>query len=364
MKYEGQVRIPSGCAIAAVISKEGKRMSGEMITESMKPMHDRSNGLGGGFAAYGIYPEYKDFYALHMFFDTRATRKECEAFLKEHFEIVQSEIIPTRKIPQITDEPIIWRYFVTPLKSVLYNLQLDEKEFVARTVIKINSEMKGAYVFSSGKNMGTFKAVGFPEDVGVFYKLDEYEGYSWTAHGRYPTNTPGWWGGAHPFTLLDWSIVHNGEISSYDANRRFIEMFGYKCTLQTDTEVIPYIMDYLIRVQGLTLSEAASVIAAPFWSTIEKKTDIADKEKHLYLRTLFPSLLVTGPFSIVLGFNGGLMALNDRLKLRSMVVGEKDDKVFIASEEAAIRTMEPDAQNIWAPSGGEPVIIKVKDGAF
>lgn len=69
--------------------------------------------------------------------------------------------------------------------------------------MKINTEMKGAYVFSSGKNMGTFKAVGFSEDVGVFYKLEEYEGYSRTAHGCYPTNTPGWWGGAHPFTLLD-----------------------------------------------------------------------------------------------------------------------------------------------------------------
>ena len=364
MKLEGEVRIPSGCAIAAVISKEGKRMTGEAIVESMKPMHDRSNGLGGGFAGYGIYPEYKDFYALHMFFDERETRKSTETFLKERFEIVKSEIIPTRKIPSITDEPIIWRYFVTPLKSVLANMQLDEKEFVARTVMKINTEIKGAYVFSSGKNMGTFKAVGFPEDVGVFYKFDEYEGYSWTAHGRYPTNTPGWWGGAHPFTLLDWSIVHNGEISSYDANRRFIEMFGYKCNLQTDTEVITYIMDYLIRVQGLTLEEAASVVAAPFWSTIENKTDIEDKNKHIYLRTLFPSLLVTGPFSIVLGFNGGLMALNDRLKLRSMVVGEKDDKVFIASEEAAIRTMEPNAQNIWSPAGGEPVIIKVKEGAF
>ena len=364
MIKEGQVRIPSGCAIAAVISKEGKRISGEGIINSMKPMHDRSNGLGGGFAAYGIYPEYKDFYALHMFYDTRATRKDCEVFLKERFEIVKSEIIPTRKIPAITDEPIIWRYFVTPLKSVLASMQLDEKEFVARTVMKINTEMNGAYVFSSGKNMGTFKAVGFPEDVGVFYKLDEYEGYSWTAHGRYPTNTPGWWGGAHPFTLLDYTIVHYGEISSYDANRRFIEMFGYKCTLQTDTEVITYIMDYLIRVQGLTLSEAASVIAAPFWSTIKNKTDLADKQKHIYLRTLFPSLLVTGPFSIVLGFNGGLMALNDRLKLRSMVVGEKDDKVYIASEEAAIRTMEPDAENIWAPAGGEPVIVKVKEGQF
>ena len=364
MKIEGQVRIPSGCAIAAVISKEGNKMSGELVAGAMKPMHDRSNGLGGGFAGYGIYPAYKDFYALHVFFDQRATRKDCEVFLKERFEIVKSEIIPTRKIPAIIDEPIIWRYFVTPLQSVLANLQLDEKVFVARTVMKINSEMRGAHVFSSGKNMGTFKAVGFPEDVAVFYKLEEYMGYSWTAHGRYPTNTPGWWGGAHPFTLLDYSIVHNGEISSYDANRRFIEMFGYKCTLQTDTEVITYILDFLVRIQGLTLEEAASVIAAPFWSTIQDKTDPGEQEAYTYLRTLFPSLLITGPFSIVLGYSGGLMALNDRLKLCSMVVGEKDDRVFIASEEAAIRAMEPDAADIWAPAGGEPVIIKVKEGAY
>ena len=363
MYREGQVRIPSGCAIAAVISREGRRMSGELIAEAMKPMHDRSNGLGGGFAGYGIYPEYKDFYALHLFFDDRDTRKKCEAFLKEYFEIVRSEIIPTRKTPAIRDVPIIWRYFVAPLHSMLDSLQLDEKEFVSRAVMKINTEMSGAYVFSSGKNMGTFKAVGFPEDVAVFYRLDEYEGYSWTAHGRYPTNTPGWWGGAHPFTLLDYSVVHNGEISSYDANRRFIEMFGYKCTLQTDTEVITYIMDYLIRVQGLSLEEAASVIAAPFWSTIERKTDPEERKRLAFLRKVFPSLLVTGPFSIVLGFTGGLMALNDRLKLRSMVVGEKDDRVFIASEEAAIRTMEPDAENIWAPAGGEPVIVRVKEGA-
>ncbi len=364
MMKEGQVRIPSGCAIAAVIARDGSRMTGEMIADAMKPMHERSNGLGGGLAGYGIYPDYKDFYALHMFFDSRDTRKSCEAFLKEYFENVHSERIPPRKIPAITDEPMIWRFFVAPLKSMLASLQLDEKEFVARAVMKINTDLAGAYVFSSGKNMGTFKAVGFPEDVAVFYKLDEYEGYSWTAHGRYPTNTPGWWGGAHPFTLLDYSVVHNGEISSYDANRRFIEMFGYKCTLQTDTEVITYILDYLVRVQGLTLKEAANVIAAPFWSTIEREADGEKKKRYAYLRTVFPSLLITGPFSIVLGFSGGLMALNDRLKLRSMVVGEKGSRVFIASEEAAIRTMEPDAENIWAPQGGEAVIIKVKEGAY
>ncbi len=360
---EGQVRIPSGCAISAVISRDGNKMTGESIAESMIPMHDRSNGLGGGFAGYGIYPEYKDFYAFHIFYNDNADRVKCENFLKNGFEIVKAENIPIRKIPEITDVPIIWRYFVAPLSSVLSRLQLDEKEYVARMVTKINTKIDGAYVFSSGKNMGVFKAVGFPEDVGRFYRLEEYEGYSWTAHGRYPTNTPGWWGGAHPFALLDYSIVHNGEISSYDANRRYIEMFGYKCTLQTDTEVITYIADYLLRRQGLSLEEAASVIAAPFWSTIDKM-DEKQKEAHKYLRTRFPSLLVTGPFSIVLGFEGGLMALNDRLKLRSMVVAEKDDRVFISSEEAAIRVMEPDAQNIYAPAGGEPVIVKVKEGAY
>ena len=362
-KVEGQVRIPSGCAISAVISRDGTRMTGEKIIESMKPMHDRSNGLGGGFAGYGIYPTYRDFFALHLFFDSRTTRKDCEAYLRESVEIVHAEQIPTRKTPLITDEPLIWRYFVAPLKSVLSNLQLDEKELIARIVMNINTNRKGAYVFSSGKNMGVFKAVGFPEDVGYYYRLEEYEAYSWTAHGRYPTNTPGWWGGAHPFSLLDYSIVHNGEISSYDANRRFIEMFGYQCTLQTDTEVITYIVDYLLRKQGLTLEETASVIAAPFWSTIERKPE-AERQQFLYLRKIFPSLLITGPFSIVLGFDGGLMALNDRLKLRSMVVGEKNDKVFISSEEAGIRAMEPDAENIYAPAGGEPVIVRVKEGAF
>ena len=47
-----------------------------------------------------------------------------------------------------------------------------------------------------------------------------------------------------------------------------------------------------------------------------------------------------------------------------MVTAEKDDKVYIASEEAAIRAMEPNAENIYSPAGGEPVIIKVKEGAY
>ena len=359
-KLEGQIRIPSGCAISAVISKEGRRMTGEKIIESMKPMHDRSNGLGGGFAGYGIYPHHKDDYAFHLFYDDAAAQKACEAYLTQRFEIVGSEKIPTRRMSCITNEPIILRYFLRPIVNVLNDAQIDEREFVAQAALHVNAHIDGAYVFSSGKNMGVFKAVGFPEDVGRYYRLDEYAGYCWTAHGRYPTNTPGWWGGAHPFSLLDTTVVHNGEISSYDANRRYIEMFGYACTLKTDTEAIAYIIDYLTRKRGLTLEETAGVIAAPFWSTIENMPE-PQRSRTAYLRKAFGPLLINGPFSILVGFNGGLMALGDRLKLRSMVVGEKDDMVYIASEECAIRVIEPELDRIWSPGGGQAVIVTLND---
>ena len=56
------------------------------------------------------------------------------------------------------------------------------------------------------------------------------------------------------------------------------------------------------------------------------------------------------------------MALNDRLKLRSMVVGERGDMVYIASEESAIRVIEPELDMIWAPGGGEPVVFRLRGG--
>ena len=362
MMMEGQIHIPSGCAISGVFSRSGRAVSGETIIRSIAPMHDRSNGLGGGFAGYGIYPQYAQYYAFHLFYDTPAARDTCERYLEEFFDVVSYEKIPTRRIPAITHEPMIWRYFLSPRKTVLDDSQLDEQEYVVQRVLHVNAHIEGAFVFSSGKNTGVFKAVGFPEDVGEFYRLDEYAGYSWTAHGRYPTNTPGWWGGAHPFALLDCTVVHNGEISSYDANRRFIEMFGYACTLKTDTEAITYIIDYLVRKRGLTLEETAGVIAAPFWSTIEAMPE-PQRTRAAYLRNAFSSLLINGPFSILVGFTGGLMALNDRLKLRSMVVGEKDDMVYFASEECAIRAVEPELDRIWSPGGGQSVVVRLDDDA-
>ena len=179
---------------------------------------------------------------------------------------------------------------------------------------------------------------------------------SWSLSHKYT----GMVGRCSSFCILDYSVVHNGEISPMMPTGVLS-----KCTvqmyLQTDTEVITYIIDYLHRKKGLRFDEISSVIAAPFWQTIYRMEPIK-RMTHEYLRNVFAAQLITGPFSIIVGFDGGFMALNDRLKLRSMVVGEKGDKVYVASEEAAIRIIEPNLDSVWSPNGGEPVIALLNGG--
>ena len=57
------------------------------------------------------------------------------------------------------------------------------------------------------------------------------------------------------------------------------------------------------------------------------------------------------------------MALNDRLKLRSLVAAEKGNTVYFSSEEAAIRVVEENPDRIWAPRGGEAVIVTLDEEA-
>jgi len=354
----------SGCGLSGIINKNGERVTGEGIICSIACQHDRGNGLGGGFAAYGIYPDFKDHYALHIMADNLDALHAAEGFLNQTVSVVHQEKIPTRPNKYITDPPILRRYFVEPVKEgdrICRWPGLSDDDYIVRVVMNVNRDIKGAYIFSSGKNMGAFKGVGFPEDIADFYRLDEYAGYIWTAHNRFPTNTPGWWGGAHPFTILDWSIVHNGEISSYGINKRYLEMFGYHCTLLTDTEVVAYLLDLIIRRHGLPVKLACKVFAPPFWQEIDQM-DKESKRLFTAIRMVYGSGLLNGPFAILFAYNGGLVGLNDRVKLRPLVAAVKGDTVYMASEESAIRAICPDPEKVWAPKAGEPVIVTMNKG--
>jgi glutamate synthase domain-containing protein 1 len=233
-----------------------------------------------------------------------------------------------------------------------------EEDYVVHQVMAINTGLEGAFVVSSGKNMGIFKGVGQPDQIAEFYRVQDYQAYLWTSHTRFPTNTPGWWGGAHPFGLLDWSVVHNGEISSYGINRRYMEMHGYQCTMRTDTEVIAYAADLLLRRHKLPAHVAAAVFASPLWNELQE----LPAEQQRFFRTLrqtYGSLLLNGPFTIILARNGEMMGLGDRIRLRPLAAAVNGDILYVSSELSAIHLVDKGITDTWTPLGGEPVLGKL-----
>jgi glutamate synthase domain-containing protein 1 len=350
-------RVIDACSIFGAMNTSGERFSGAGVIKAIRNMHDRGNGLGGGFAIYGLYPEYADQYAFHIMFLSQKGQQETEAFLKDNFDIVHEQRVPTKPIPQITNPPLVWRYFLE-----IGRRQYEEPsgdDYVVSKVMTINTQLVDSFVFSSGKNMAVLKGVGFPEEIAEYFCLDQYEGYLWTAHGRFPTNTQGWWGGAHPFCILDWTVIHNGEISSYGINSRFLEQYGYHCTMQTDTEVVAYAVDLLLRKHKFSLEIAARILAPPFWSDIERMPAREQKLARA-LRQVYGSLLLNGPFAVIIAHHGEMIGLTDRIRLRPLTVGEKGDMLYLSSEESAIRLICPDLDKAWIPMGGEPVIGRLK----
>jgi len=353
----GDDKVIDACSIFGVMDQSGRRFNGRDVIKAIANMHDRGNGLGGGFAVYGIYPEHADCYAFHIMFLSRSAQSQVEALLREKFHVIYSEAVPTQMTPGITSPPIVWRYFLQPNENRIGGQS--EDDYVVEQVMRINTGLDDAFVFSSGKNMGVFKGVGYPEQIAHYFCLEDYEGYLWTAHGRFPTNSRGWWGGAHPFSILDWTVVHNGEISSYGINRRYLEMFDYVCTMHTDTEVIAYAVDLLVRKHGLSVEVMADVLAPPLWSEIDRMPS-QDRAFYQMLRQVYSSLLLNGPFTIIVAHQGEMIGLTDRIRLRPLTVGTKGDMLYLSSEEAAIRLVCPDLDHAWIPVGGEPIIGRLK----
>ncbi len=348
------------CGIFGVMDKRRQMMDGSGIRQALSMMNERGSGEGAGYAAYGIYPEYQDCYALHVFFDNACDGKAVvDAMLEEWGTIEHDEVIPTYDQPNLRATCTTpWRYFFVPDPSLAPGSASPERDVITSLVMRINANVDGAQVVSSGKNVGVFKASGWPEDVANFYRIEDYEGYLWLAHNQYPTSNPGRWEKPDPFNLHDWSVVENGKITSYGTNRRYIESFGYTCSLETDSELITYVIDLLVRQHGLDIDLAIRALSPPFWEDIDLMPE-AEADLNRALRLAYGSATMNGPYTVLAANPDMMVGFTDRGKLRPMVVGECGDRLYVASEEAAIRAMEPGVESITMPAAGEPVIGRV-----
>jgi glutamate synthase domain-containing protein 1 len=104
-------------------------------------------------------------------------------------------------------------------------------------------------------------------------------------------------------------------------------------------------------------------LSAPFWDEIDRMEAKGDPMADVYekLRMIYGGILLNGPFAFIVGHANGMIGLADRVKLRPMIAARKDDMLYIASEEAAIREISPELDRVWNPKAGEPVIGQLKN---
>jgi glutamate synthase domain-containing protein 1 len=87
---------------------------------------------------------------------------------------------------------------------------------------------------------------------------------------------------------------------------------------------------------------------------------LKEKEINTAIRLTYGPALMNGPFAIVVANYEMLLGFTDRIKLRPLVAGEHDNRLYISSEEAAIRRMNPDVDYTYLPRAGEPVIGRIR----
>jgi glutamate synthase domain-containing protein 1 len=129
--------------------------------------------------------------------------------------------------------------------------------------------------------------------------------------------------------------------------------------MQTDTEVVAYAVDLLIRKHNLPIEIVAKILAPPLWSDIERMP-LGERKLVRTLRQVYASLLLNGPFTVIIAHHGEMIGLTDRIRLRPLTVGEKGDMLYLSSEESAIRLICPDLDKTWIPVGGQPIVGRLR----
>ncbi|MCX8170896.1 MAG: hypothetical protein N3E47_02830, partial [Candidatus Bathyarchaeota archaeon] len=136
-------KIFSSCALFGMINLAGERFASKEPVHAISSMRERGNGLGGGFAVYGIYPDLADLYAFHIMYMDLGSKRRAEKILMRDFRILLSEEIPTKDSNELLDPPTFWRYFLEPKPSKLRDENVSSDEYVARKVMGINTGVRG-----------------------------------------------------------------------------------------------------------------------------------------------------------------------------------------------------------------------------
>lgn len=99
------------------------------------------------------------------------------------------------------------------------------------------------------KGIEVRKAKGTVEQVTLKKKIPEMSGYIFLGHTRWATHGAPTDYNAHPHTDCSGriAVIHNGTIKNFKELRAELESLGHKFSSETDTEVIPHLIEEFIK---------------------------------------------------------------------------------------------------------------------
>jgi glutamate synthase domain-containing protein 1/glutamate synthase domain-containing protein 3 len=352
-----------GCGVIGVISTIP--IEGKYIITPCTQMRNRGNGKGGGIAAAGIFPKYRDKFAIQIAYIVPDIRKEVEKkYINENFDLTEVQeqltIDDYRDAGLSIRPPDVVRYFARVKRDILdkfisqtgINDEMKaEEEFIYRNSFSLNREFYGsgdvkAFILSHGRDLMILKGVGYAEEICTYYCLNDMKAHIWIGHQRYPTRGRVWHpGGAHPFTGLNEALVHNGDFANYYAVTEYLKQKNIYPLFITDTEVSVLLFDLYTRVYGYPLEFTIEALAP----TSERDFEMLPKMKQRIYRAIRNSHIHGSPdgpwFFIIartepLTRNMQLIGITDTSMLRPQVFafmdGENMKVGAIASEKQAI----------------------------
>ncbi|MDG6929201.1 MAG: glutamate synthase [Nitrososphaerota archaeon] len=348
----GQPVVKDGCGVFGVLrKKDAPRLSSTMAVTGLACVKYRGSGLGAGYASFDQRGTDRPYMVKAFVRDGRVAEDVGDRLSREIGPLEGARMVGG------AGRMSVWQAMLRP--------EAGREAGLERVVDDINGGLLSegridGRIFSYGRHVDVFKGVGHPLDVARTWSLDSarQDADLWLAHTREPTNSPGsfpiW---SHPFASMDCAIVHNGDISSFGSNMDLLGSWGMKSHVGNDSEVIARLLDHLIRVEGLTVEQGATVMTSPY----ERRLSPAD----LRLLARFRHARLDGPFAVVAGYSDGkdtyLVALTDRSKFRPLLVGEDDHNFYVSSEENQIRSLSRDAR-VWAPEPGSFFMASLSRG--
>jgi amidophosphoribosyltransferase len=179
-------------------------------------------------------------------------------------------------------------------------------------------------VLGFGSEVEVFKRTGPPELLIEETELRRRSGTHAIAHTRMATESRVSTVHSHPFcAAADFCLVHNGSISNHYAVRRDLEAAGVRFETDNDSEVAAR---YLVhRLETADLAEALTGALVD----------------------------LDGFFTFAVAGADGLAVLRDRFACKPALLGETDEWVAIASEQAAILAL---------PGGAEAEVQEAEPG--